>query len=160
MQDFSHLPSFPGVIWMPAGHAHKLWLAVSQNPHLQGTLQELMYYEFTFINFNLEFLWQEQCQYWLHHESAKIPHTVRLACTEKTHRMSKTAWKAVLYSASLFWSHLSRIRIDISDSWREWPLLPWAPAACTSAAAPPWYNSRVSRGPLHFVWSGKIIALC
>lgn len=35
--------------------------------------------------------------------------------------MPKTAWKAVLYSASLFWSHLSRIKIDISDSWREWP---------------------------------------
>lgn len=56
MQDFSYLHSFPGVIWMPTGHAQKLWIAVSQIPHLQGTLQELMYYELTFINFNLEFI--------------------------------------------------------------------------------------------------------
>lgn len=56
MQDFSYLPSFPGMIWMPTGHERKLWTAVRQTPHLQGTLQELMYCEITFINFNLEFL--------------------------------------------------------------------------------------------------------
>lgn len=42
-----------------------------------------------------------------------------LPAQKETHSVPKTAWKAVLYSASLFWSHLSGIRIDISDSRRE-----------------------------------------
>lgn len=85
-----------------------------------------------------------------------------LPAQKKTHSIPKTAWKAVLYSASLFWSHLSRIWIDTSDSWREWPLMSWAPAVCTwheSAASSSWYNSRVFRGPLHFAWLGKSL-LC
>lgn len=56
-QSSSHVPWYGHAV-----HAYKLWIAVSQTPHLQGILQELMYCELVFINFHFRVLVPETMQ--------------------------------------------------------------------------------------------------